>query len=214
MNFGKSFTYMFEDTNWVSKYLIGIVISLVPILNFAWAGYGIGIMRNMARGMDKPLPSWDNLGEKFKDGLIIFAATFIYLLPAIIVLVIGGIATAAMGDNSTLGVVWVVVGCCAGVYMLAFSFLSPALMIHYARTNSFGALFQVGEVIKLATKNIGEYLMAWVTGLIAGAILSVIAPVLMVLCVVPFLLGVAWVMSVTYYAYGQVGLTTIAQSQL
>jgi len=35
MNFGKSFTYMFEDTNWVSKFLIGIVISVVPVLNIA-----------------------------------------------------------------------------------------------------------------------------------------------------------------------------------
>jgi hypothetical protein len=212
MNFGKSFTYMFEDTNWVSKYLIGIVISLVPILNFAWAGYGIGIMRNMARGMDKPLPSWDNLAEKFKDGLIIAVAIFIYTLPAIIVLAIGGIASAAM-DKNTLGAVWVVVGCCAGIYFLAFSFLLPALLIHYARKNSFGALFQVSEVTKLATQNIGEYLMAWVTGLIAGGVLSVISPVLVALCVVPFFLGVAWVMSVSFYAYGQVGLSTIAQSQ-
>jgi hypothetical protein len=214
MNFGKSFTYMFEDTNWVSKFLVGIVISIVPILNFAWFGYGIGIMRNMARGMDKPLPSWDNLGEKFKDGLIIFVAVFIYTLPALIVLSIGGIASAAMGDNNAMGAVWVVVGCCAGLYFLAFSFLLPALLIHYARTNSFGALFQVSEVTKLATKNIGEYLMAWVTGLIASAVLSMIGPILMLLCLVPFFLGVAWSMSVSFYAYGQVGLSTISQSQV
>ncbi len=214
MNLGKSFTYMFEDTNWVSKYLIGILISMVPILNFAWAGYGIGIMRNIARGMEKPLPSWDNLGEKFKDGLIIMLANFIYALPAIIVIGIGVGATVAMGGKDASVVIMVVMGCCAGVYLLAFSFLQPALLIHYARTNSFGAMFQFKEVFQLVTKNIGEYLMAWVTGLIAGAVLSAIAPVLMVLCVVPFLLGIAWVMSVSYYAYGQVGLSTIAQSQV
>jgi len=214
MNFGKSFTYMFEDTNWVSKYLIGIVIGMVPILNFAWAGYGIGIMRNMARGMDKPLPSWDNLGEKFKDGLIIFVAGFIYALPALIVLGIGAIATAATGGKNASAVFMVVTGCCAGVYFLAFSFFHPALLIHYARTNSFGALFQVREVFQLATKNIGEYLMAWVTGLIASAVFNIISPVLVLLCFVPFLLGFAWVMSVSYYAYGQVGLSTIAKSQV
>jgi hypothetical protein len=214
MNFGKSFTYMFEDTNWVSKFLLGIVISMVPILNIAWAGYGIGIMRNMARGMEKPLPSWDNLGEKFKDGLIIFIAGFIYALPALIVIGIGVGASVALGGEDTATVVMIVIGCCAAVYFLAFSFLQPALLIHYARTNSFGALFQVGEVIKLATNNIGEYLMAWVTGLLAGAVLSIIAPVLMLLCIVPFVLGIAWVMCVTYYAYGQVGLSTIAKSQV
>jgi hypothetical protein len=214
MNFGKSFTYMFEDTNWVSKFLVGIVISMVPILNIAWAGYGIGIMRNMARGMEKPLPSWDNLGEKFKDGLVIFIAGFLYALPALVVVGIGVGAATAIGNDNIFTVVMVVVGCCALVYFLAFSFLQPALLIHYARTNSFGALFQVGEVIKLATSNIGDYLMAWVTGLLAGAVLSIISPVLALLCFVPLLLGIAWVMCVSYYAYGQVGLSTIAKSQV
>jgi hypothetical protein len=213
MNFGKSFTYMFEDDNWISKYLIGILISIVPILNFAWAGYGIGIMRNMARGMEKPLPSWDNLGEKLKDGLIIFVATFIYLLPAIIVFGIGGIISAASGGKGAASFLTILTSCCGAIYVLAFSFLAPALLIHYARTSSFAALFQFGEVIKLATGNMSQYLMAWVTGLIAGAVLSILSPVLIILCIVPFFIGVAWVTSVSYYAYGQVGLTAIAQSQ-
>lgn len=214
MNFGKSFTYMFEDDNWISKYLIGIVISIVPILNFAWAGYGVGIMRNMARGMEKPLPSWDNLGEKFKDGLVIIVASIIYMLPAIIVFSIGGIASAAANGKGAGTLLSVLFSCCGGIYALAFSFLVPALLIHYARTNSFSAMFQVGEVFKLATGNIGEYLMAWVTGLIAWAVLSILSPVLFVLCIIPFFIGVAWVTSVSYYAYGQVGLNTIAQSQM
>ena len=108
----------------------------------------------------------------------------------------------------------VLLGCCGGIYILAFSFLMPALLIHYARTNSFSAMFQVGEVFKLATGNIGEYLMAWLTGLIAWAVLGVVSPVLLVLCIIPYFIGVAWVTSVSYYAYGQVGLTTIAQSQM
>jgi hypothetical protein len=214
MNIGKSFTYMFEDDNWITKYLVGILISMVPILNFAWAGYGIGIMRNMARGIEKPLPSWDNLGEKFKDGLIIMLATFIYVLPAVIVITIASVATAVSNGKGASTALVVIASCCGGVYLLAFSFLQPALLIHYARTNSFGAMFQVSEVFKLATKNIGEYLMAWVTAMVAGFIFGIISPVLAILCIVPLFLGIAWVTSVTYYAYGQVGLTTIAQSQL
>ncbi len=214
MNIGKSFTYMFDDENWMSKFLVGLVISIVPILNFAWAGYGIGIMRNMARGMEKPLPSWDNLGEKFKDGLFIAIASFVYALPALVLIGIGAGVTAGAGGKGASVAVVVVASCCAVVYLLAFSFLQPALLIHYARTNSFGAMFQVGVVIKLATGNIGEYLMAWVVGLIAGAVLSFLSPILLVLCIIPFFLGVAWVMTVTYHAYGQVGLSTIAKSQI
>jgi len=76
-----------------------------------------------------------------------------------------------MGDESLISVVMIVMGCCITVYVLAFSFLLPALLIHYARTNSFAALFQVSEVFKLATQNIGDYLLAWVTGLVAGGFL-------------------------------------------
>jgi Protein of unknown function (DUF4013) len=214
MNIGRSFTYMFDDENWVSKYLVGLVISIVPILNFAWLGYGIGIMRNMARGMEKPLPSWDNLGEKFKDGLLIAVAIFIYILPAIIVIGIGAGATAALGGKGASTIIVVLFSCCGAIYLLAFSFFLPALLIHYARTNSFAALFQFREVYQLSIQNISEYLMAWLTGLIASVIFGILSPVLYALCIIPGLLGTAWVMSVSYYAYGQVGLATIAKSQV
>lgn len=210
MNFGKSFTYMFDDDSWLSKLLIGSIVSIVPILNIAWFGYGIGIMRNMARGLEKPLPSWDNLGEKFKDGLMLLLAILVYALPALIVLGIGGIATAALDNDTALALVWVVVGCCASIYLLAFSFLVPALMIHYSRTNSFRSLFQVSEVFKLATRNIGDYLLAWVTGMLANTVFSMISPMLVLLCFFPVLLGFAWVTCVSYYAYGQVGLSSNA----
>jgi len=170
-------------------------------------------MRNMARGMEKPLPSWDNLGEKFKDGLVIFVATFIYVLPALLVLGIGAGVSAALNNDNGFSLVMAVVGCCATIYFIAFSFLQPALLIHYGRTNSFGALFQFTEIFKLTTQNIGDYLMAWVTGLLAGAVLSILSPILLVLCIVPFFLGVAWMTCVSYYAYGQVGLATITKSQ-
>ena len=46
MDAEKSFTFPFEDKEWISKLGLGAVISLVPILNFAWSGYLVGIIRN------------------------------------------------------------------------------------------------------------------------------------------------------------------------
>ena len=57
MNIEKSFTFPFEDKQWISKLGLGAVIGLVPILNFAWSGYMIGIIRNVMNNMTEPLPT-------------------------------------------------------------------------------------------------------------------------------------------------------------
>ena len=81
MDIGKSFSYQFEDKQWISKLGLGAVISLVPILNFAMSGYIVDILRNVENNVAKPLPNWDDLSKKFSDGLILFAAGLIYAAP-------------------------------------------------------------------------------------------------------------------------------------
>src|SRR5512145_3363998 len=97
-DFGQSFTFMFKDPNWVTKYLIGILISMVPILTLAWSGYGIGIIRNMARGDENPLPEWDSIGDKMKDGFLIAIATLVYLIPVWVVLCVMMVPLMALED--------------------------------------------------------------------------------------------------------------------
>ncbi len=214
MNFSKSFTYMFDDPDWASKYTIGIVISLVPILNLAWMGYAIGIMRNMASGMQHPLPAWDNVGEKFKDGLLLAIASFIYTLPlTLLVCVVSVIPAILSGNGNSSDMVdslaaagMMVVMCCGLVYLLVFSFFYPAMMLHYSRQGNFGALFQINEIIRLATRNISDYLMGWLAGLVAAIILSVVAVIPCIGQLVAMVAGAAWINTVTAHAYGQVGL--------
>ena len=38
-NLQQNLVYMFKDANWLSKILVGALVSLVPILNFAAYGY-------------------------------------------------------------------------------------------------------------------------------------------------------------------------------
>jgi len=85
MDIGKSFSYPFEDKQWVSKMGLGAVISLVPILNFAMTGYMIQIVRNLMDCALEPLPNWDDLGKKFMDGVMLVLAGLVYglsLLPS------------------------------------------------------------------------------------------------------------------------------------
>lgn len=220
MKFGKAFTYMFDDPEWVSKYTIGIVISLVPILNLAWIGYAIGIMRNIAKGIEHPLPAWDDIGGKFKDGLFVALAGFVYTLPLSLVacLVYGVAIIPALFSGDDIGsamaamsvAVWVILGCCAFVYLLLFSFLVPAMMIHYSREGSFKALFQIKEIFQLATRNIGDYLLGWLAGFVAGAILGLINVIPCIGWLITIVAGAAWINTVTAYAYGNVGMALSA----
>ena len=45
---------MFKDANWLSKILVGALVSLVPILNFAAYGYAVQTTRNI-RDDEAPL---------------------------------------------------------------------------------------------------------------------------------------------------------------
>ena len=50
MDIGRSFTYMFEDQDWLKKILIGGVVNLIPIVNLAATGYFIEAIKNTAEG--------------------------------------------------------------------------------------------------------------------------------------------------------------------
>ena len=51
MDIGRSFTYMFDDEKWLSKILIGGIINMVPILNFASWGDMLEATENTAEDL-------------------------------------------------------------------------------------------------------------------------------------------------------------------
>jgi hypothetical protein len=81
MDIQKSFTFQFDDRNWIGKLGLGTVITIIPVLNLAWTGYMVHILRNVMAGDNNPLPNWGDLWKKLTDGLILFTARVIYSLP-------------------------------------------------------------------------------------------------------------------------------------
>lgn len=102
MDIEKSFTFPFEDKDWLLKLGVGGLITIIPILNFAWSGYLVGIIRNVMSDATEPLPAWEDLGKKFTDGLILFAASLVYALPILIVFVLPLGILASSGRLSEL----------------------------------------------------------------------------------------------------------------
>lgn len=231
MQAGKSFTYMFEDEQWPSKTLIGALVSMVPVLNFAWLGYLIGVLRNVSHA-EKPLPLWDDFGDKFMDGLKIGIASVLYTLPATILVIVAAVVfviPAMAQQNQDLQAIlvggaslaYLLICTLVGLYFLVFSFFLPAISIHFARTGTFKSCFEVGQILALVKKDFSSYLTAWllslVAGLAAGAVASVAAAILgWIPCVGQVVIWIfsavatVWGSLVSYHLYGQVGIEQAA----
>ncbi|BCX05336.1 MAG: hypothetical protein KatS3mg053_3274 [Candidatus Roseilinea sp.] len=190
IDIGRAVQHPTEDQNWPSKLGIGALIALVPILNFALSGYAIEHLKNTSNGMDVPLPTWDNLGEKFMDGLKLFVVTLILGLPIILLSCIvtiasGGLAALSEGGEAVqgaaaagIGVLMFAMGCLALIYGLLLAYLSPAIYIQYTKTKDIGACLRIGELLNTARVNSGDYLMIFIVIIGIAIVLSLIVGVL------------------------------------
>jgi hypothetical protein len=175
MDIGKSFSYPFEDKEWISKLGLGAVITIVPVLNLAWSGYMVGIIRNVMNNAAQPLPAWDDLGKKFMDGLILLGAGLVYALPMLLLLClpmgIMGVSGALSGDSNmqdiaqimaeTGGVLFLCLMCLFVLYSLALSVVYPAILVVFAREGTFASCFKFSEVFAIISRNAGPFFTAW-----------------------------------------------------
>lgn len=225
MDVKRSFMYVFEDKQWISKVLIGVLLSL-----FAWLiipafilnGYLIAVIRKiMDRGEDSEiLPIWDNWGKLLKDGFFVTVAEFIYTLPFLLVLGVGFIGTIGFGGLSdmneniaTAGLLgtWGVTGCLGLIFLVALLVLMPAISIQYAIKDDFGACFRIGEIWNIISTYFADILIVFLVTLVAGFALSLVTGVL---SVVPCLGWIAatmislafgpYLIMVTGHLYGQI----------
>ena len=213
MDIGKSFSYPFEDEKWLSKSLIGVIVAAVPIVNFAWGGYLIDLLKAVINGDPRPLPEWGNFGEKWMKGLSLVAASLIYAIPALVLMCIpltllGGMS-AFQGDSNwlesmggMLAGVGGLFGCLLVLYSLFLSFIYPAIYIHYARLESFGAFFEIGNIMKIIRGNTGQYLTAWLVSLVAGVLVGILIGLLT--AVVGWIPCIGWIISLLVSAVGGV----------
>jgi hypothetical protein len=176
---------MFQDENWIKKILIGGIVAIIPIVNFAALGYMVQVIRNVRAGTPLPLPEWDDFGRYFMDGLWVFLIFLVWAIPIIILACIQGIVGAAVGQSTedmqgALSAVSVCFSCLIGLWGLVLAVFSPAILIRYAEVGQFAAGFRFSELFSLISANVGSYIIVlllwWVASLIAsfGVILCVI----------------------------------------
>jgi len=195
MDIGKSFTFIFDDEDWVKQFLIGSLISMIPILNFASLGYVVQLIRNVRDGYEHPLPQWENFSEHFMNGLKLFVGMLVYFIPAflfICVFVIAMIGLEGMGTGNGEALIVVLAICLSCGMFLLFIFpllLFPALFAQFAQTDEISSLFRFGEIMALISQNLANYLIVLAITFVA---LDIIAPFGAILCFVGFIFAKWW----------------------
>jgi hypothetical protein len=216
MDVGKSFTFVFEDQEWIVKILIAAAIVLVGIL-FSWllliplilalallGGYGVEIMRRVIHGQ-AGLPEWENWGELIADGLKVIVIGIVYALPFIIISACLGIPIGILGDSGANGVralsslLSTGLGCLDFVWGIILSIVLPAAIAFWVVDDDLGSAFQFGKVFAFVRDHFTTYLvtflMSWVASIIGH--LGVIA------CGIGWFATMPYSLFVTAHLYGQ-----------
>jgi len=224
MAYGKAFTFMFEDPNWVRKLVIGTLLVLIGIF-LSWlligfipllivGGYTLDLIRNVVNRQRHPLPEWEDWGGMLVRGIKVAAAFVIWFLPLIVVaipLAIGGNLTESnSGGAQAVGALLLTCGTCLSLlWGLFVTLLSPAILIRLAAFERFASAFEVGALWSLTRDHIGPVIIAllltWVASLIAGiaGMLGLVFCIVGVLITIP--LASLWQYLVMGHLFGQIG---------
>ena len=165
----------------IGKLVLGIVISIIPIVNFMFSGYLLNVAKS-AMKKDMDLPKWENWGTLFVEGLLAFVIGIIYMLPVVVILggllLVGGLSVPGLIAGGMLGMAGVMAG--LGMYIvvlvivgLVLGFLSTVALLTYAETRDFSSAFAFRDIIKKAFT--GTYIVGFIiTMVIVGVIAFII----------------------------------------
>lgn len=218
IDFGRAFTFVTEDPDWIGKLLMGGLFSFLSLLLvgiFFVAGYLVRVVRRSARGESPVLPPWDDLGGIFSDGLpavgvhVAHGALF-FLVPVLV-----GCATGAMGGGfagllgggrnaeDTAAVLFatgfLVFYGLAALAGLALSVYLPAAFVRFVLRERFDAAFDVRENLAFIRRNLANYALSLVLYLVA----NFVSQFGVIVCCVGIFPAMFWSYCLLAWALGQ-----------
>jgi hypothetical protein len=215
-NIQETLLFPVRDADARKQFLLACLVMLaafiIPILPmFVLMGYGVKIMRQIIDERKNPsMPSWQGIDwtETFVDGVKLYGAQFVLMLPLMMLMGCGMISMfggtfglAALADESTssfapIGMVFMFVG--VGFFML-FSVLSlpygivlSAVAPHVATKRSFSAGFEFKEWWAIFRKALGQFLLAYALSFVVSFVFVIVMQIammtLVLMCIVPFVM--------------------------
>jgi hypothetical protein len=206
MNYGKAFSFFFEDPEWFKKMLIGGVFNLLGLVvvgTIINAGYYIRVMRNVRDGLEEILPDWEEIGGFLSDGLAPWGITLIYSLPSTLPSIVANVlSTFGSAIKEDVGTAFSGLSlCCSCLSLLGYlvTALAPAALVNFARDESFGAAFRFGELFKIIQKYPGPYVLT----ILVTIALHILGGFGVIACCVGALATYFWSSCASYHLYGQ-----------
>jgi len=160
------------------KLLLGLVFSIIPIVNFISLGYQLECSKNI----NKNLPEWKEYGMLFVRGLSAIIIWIIYSIPVMVIFfLIAGDALLSLANlsdfnnevfladllkNVGLGLIAIVI---VGIII---AYIGYYAIINYARNYRFKDAFDFSNIFLHAFTK--EYFFGWIIGGIYSMILGII----------------------------------------
>jgi hypothetical protein len=198
-NLQENLVYMFKDKDWISKILVGALVGIVPILNFAATGYAVQTTRNI-RDDQPPLPGWSgNLGKFFMEGLKLFVIGILYSIPI-------GILSAILiplfaSDSGAAKALGVLIGLVELVLVLLLIFWFQGVIVNFANVGTIGSGFQIGKIWGIVRQNMGRMLVTLGVAILASILVGIVGGILGIIPCFGWILS--WVISfaAVFYIY-------------
>jgi hypothetical protein len=214
MDFGKAFTFVFEDPEWIKKVLIAALFSLIPVIGtLVTVGWAMEAGQRVIRQDPLALPEVD-FGKHLGLGFKAFLIGLVYAIPVLVILIPISVVSMMPADNDTTTTVMTIVSLCCGglafLYSLILMVAVPAAMSNFLATEQVGAAFRFSEIISLLRAAPGAFLMVLLGGIVTGFVASLGS----IACGIGVLVTAAYAMVVNYHLIGQAYRTSIANGAL
>jgi hypothetical protein len=160
---GNAFSFVFKDSSWVTKVLVGCLFMILSIIGFGLfvvAGYIIQTVQRVMNDEPDPMPEWNDLGIKFVIGFKFAVVYAVYLLPILFLIV----PLFAFAIAAELSPGQEVIGLIASIYAFGFTILVipysvalnvifPIIVYRFAMRERIGDALDIVEIIRIFAKN-------------------------------------------------------------
>jgi hypothetical protein len=210
MDLTRALKFPFDDENWLMKFVIGTLMSLVGvILPFIPLGYQVHTARSVMRGSDHPLPGSEDIGQVVADGLMAFIGGLVYAIPGLLVGCFLMFVDAILSGSDIGGLLFLCLLCVFVPILILYGALAAAMswmgIIRYTESGNFSEFLRFSELFRDVRDNLSTLLGLLLYTFLVGLVVTVAAIPLTITCVgLPALMFYSQV--VTGHLLGQAGL--------
>ncbi len=174
-----SFSYAKKLLSDIGRFVILIILHVIPIVNFIVMGYYAKAVRESPTSSD--VPKLEGYGDMFMQGLKVVFAVFLYMVIPIVLIFVGAFFSMPwMMGGYSMGM-WAIrpfgiILIAAGVVVVFFVAIVAAIgIVHMIKLNSFGKAFAFREILRIIGKvgwprYIGWIIIMFIIGAIVGSI--------------------------------------------